>query len=100
MRLLTDHNSTYIIVDAIDECPNASGLSSTREQVLQLLVDLVFLSFPTPQICVTGRPEIDNRTFLKPLASGFWAVSPHDQRGQGHKQRLLADALLGTPVAE
>jgi hypothetical protein len=81
MLLLTGHDSTYIIVDAIDECPNASGVPSTREQVLQLLVDLVYLGFPNPQICVINRPEIDNRIFLEPLA--FRAVSLDDQKGQG-----------------
>jgi len=61
MRLLTDHDSTYIIVGALDECLNASRLPS-REQ---LLVDLVYLIFPNLQICVTGRPEIDTQTFLE-----------------------------------
>jgi hypothetical protein len=84
--VLTDHDSTYIIVDALGECPNVSGVPSIREQVLQLLVDPVCLSYPTLQICVTGRPEIDNRTFLKPLA--FRAVSLHDQRGQSPKCRV------------
>lgn len=80
MLQLTDHEPTYIIIDALDECPNASGVPSAREQVLQLLKDLVDLSFPNLHICVTSRPEVDIWTVLKPLA--FRAVSLHDESGQ------------------
>jgi hypothetical protein len=80
MLLLTNHNPTYIILDALDECPNSSGVPSAREQVLQLLKDLDDLSLPNLHICVTSRPEIDIRTALEPLA--FRAVSLHDQSGQ------------------
>jgi len=70
----------YIIVDAIDECPDSSGLPSPREQVLDFLKDLVELSLPNLHICVTSRPEIDIRTALQPLTSR--RVSLHDQSGQ------------------
>jgi NACHT domain len=80
MLLLTNHDPTYIILDALDECPNSSGVPSAREQVLQLLKDLNDLSLPNLHICVTSRPEIDIRTVLEPLA--FCAVSLHDQNGQ------------------
>jgi len=80
MLQLTDHDPTYIIVDALDECPNTSGVSSPRRHVLQLLEDLVDLAFPNLHICVTSRPEIDIWTVLESLA--FCAVSLHDQRGQ------------------
>jgi hypothetical protein len=81
MLLLTGHDPTYIVVDALGGYPNASGVPSRCEQVLQLLVDLVYRSFPNPQMCVIGCPEIDNRTFLEPLA--FRAISLHDQKVQG-----------------
>jgi len=56
----------YIILDALDECPNTSGIPSPREQVLNLLKDLVSLQLPNLHICVTSRPEIDIRAMLEP----------------------------------
>ena len=44
----------YIIVDALDECPNTSGLPTVREKVLELLEELVDLHLPNLQICVTS----------------------------------------------
>lgn len=70
----------YIILDALDECLNTYGLPSPREQVLQLVKDLVELSLTNLRICVTSRPEIDILTVLVPLTS--LRVSLHDQRGQ------------------
>jgi len=70
----------YIVLDALDECPNTSGIPSPRELVLNLLKDLVSLQLPNLHICVTSRPEIDIRTVLEPLA--FRPVSIHDQTGQ------------------
>jgi hypothetical protein len=71
---------TYIILDAIDECPNISGIPTPREKVLKLVKALVDLGLPNLRICVTSRPEIDIRTALEPLASGH--LSLHDQPGQ------------------
>jgi hypothetical protein len=71
---------TYIILDAIDECPNTSGIPTPREQVLEVVKALVELRLPTLHVCVTSRPEIDIRTALEPLASGH--LSLHDQPGQ------------------
>ena len=72
---------TYIIMDAIDECPNISGIPTPREQVLELLEALVDLRLPNLRICVTSRPEVDIRTVLKPLALSHH-LSLHDQPGQ------------------
>ena len=71
---------TYIILDAVDECPNTSGLPTPREQVLELLKALADLGLPNLHVCVTSRPEIDIRTALEPLASGHFSL--HDQPGQ------------------
>jgi hypothetical protein len=71
---------TYIIVDALDECPNLSGMPTPREVVLGLLKDLVGLRFPNLHICVTSRPEIDIKNFLSPLVRS--AVSLHEESGQ------------------
>ena len=71
---------TYIIMDAIDECPNILGIPTPREQVLELVKALVDFGLPNLRICVTSRPEIDIRAVLEPLAPG--QLSLHDQPGQ------------------
>jgi hypothetical protein len=75
----------YLIMDAIDECSNASGIPSPREQVLRLIKELVELRLPNLHICVTSRPEIDIREVLDSLTSR--PVSLHEQTGQ--KQDIL-----------
>ena len=80
MLALPDQSSVYIILDAIDECPNSTGIPSARKQVLDFLKDLVGLQLPNLHICVTSRPEIDIQTTLEPIAS--YPVSIHDQNGQ------------------
>jgi hypothetical protein len=70
----------YIIIDALDECPNTFGMPSPRELVLGLVNELVELSLPNLRICVTSRPEIDIRTALEPLTP--LQVSLHDENGQ------------------
>ena len=76
----SNHGPIYIIMDALDECPNTFGLPSPRELVLDLVKELVGLTLPNLHICVTSRPEIDIRTALEPLTSH--QVSLHDQTGQ------------------
>jgi hypothetical protein len=80
MLALPDQRPTYLIIDALDESSNASGIPSPRETVLQLLKEFVDLSLPNLHICVTSRPEIDIRNVLGPLTSR--QVSLHDQSGQ------------------
>jgi len=80
MLLLSTHRPIYLIVDALDECPNNSGLPTAREEVLSLVQDLVDLHLPNVHICVTSRPEIDIRTALESLT--FLCVSLHNQSGQ------------------
>ena len=79
MLALPDQGPVYIILDAIDECLNSSGILSARKQVLDFLKDLVGFQLPNLHICVTSRPEIDIRTALEPLAS--YSISIHDQNG-------------------
>ena len=71
---------TYIIVDALDECPNASGIPTPRGHVLGLVKDLVELHLPNLRICVTSRPAIDISTAFKSLTCND--LSLHDQLGQ------------------
>ena len=70
----------YVIIDALDECPNTFGMPSPRELVLGLVKELVGLSLPHLHICVTSRPEIDIRIVLEPLTS--LRVSLHEETGQ------------------
>jgi hypothetical protein len=80
MLMLPDQVPIYIIFDALDECPNTSGIPSARMQVLNFIKDLVGLHLPKLHICVTSRPEIDIRAVLEPLA--FHPVSIHEESGQ------------------
>ena len=69
----------FLIVDALDECPNTS-LSSPREKVLMLLEALVDSQLSNLRICVTSRPEADIKPVLESLS--FRSVSLHDESGQ------------------
>ena len=71
---------TYIILDALDECPITSTIPSPREEVLDLVDELVGLRLPNVHICVTSRPEHDIQAVLKDLTPQ--AVSLHDESGQ------------------
>ena len=68
----------YVIVDALDECPNSSGIPNPREVVLDLLESIVNLDLPNLHICVTGRTEADIQDVLGPFAS---IISLHDEAG-------------------
>jgi len=80
MLTFPDEYPIYLIIDALDESPNASGIPSPREMVVRLLKELVGLSLPNLHICVTSRPEFDIRNSLERLTSR--RVSLHDQSGQ------------------
>ena len=71
---------TYIIMDALDECPITSTIPSPREEVLDFVDELVGLHLPNVHICVTSRPEHDIQAVLKHLTP--CAVSLHDESGQ------------------
>ena len=71
---------TYIIMDALDECPITSTIPSPREEVLDFVDELVGLHLPNIHICVTSRPEHDIQAVLKHLTP--CAVSLHDESGQ------------------
>ena len=77
---LTGQAPVYLIVDALDECPNTPDLLSHREKILILLEDLVDSAFPELRICVTSRPETDIKLVLEPLT--FRSVSIHNESGQ------------------
>src|SRR6266851_1085823 len=70
----------YLIIDALDECPNSSTMPSPREKVLTLVEQLVQSRLTNLRICVTSRPETDIKVVLEPLT--FHSISIHDERGQ------------------
>ena len=80
MLILDVQRPTYIIMDALDECPNLSTIPSPREEVLEFVDELVGLRLSTLHICVTSRPESDIQAFLGPLTPR--PVSLHDEIGQ------------------
>jgi NACHT domain len=70
----------YIIIDGLDECPNDTGVVSSRERVLEQVEKLVAPHLSNVRICVTSRPEADIRAALTSLASH--TISLHDEQGQ------------------
>jgi ankyrin repeat protein len=80
MLSLPGQSPVYIILDAIDECPDIPGVPSPREDALELLKELIELRLPNLRLCVTSRPEIGIRAVLEPLLSH--RVSLHDENGQ------------------
>ena len=80
MLTLPGQRPIFIVLDALDECPDSSGLPPPRSEVLQLVKELVNLRLRGLYICATSRPEIDIRAVLEPLV--FRSVSLHDEIGQ------------------
>ena len=80
MLSLSGQPPTYIIVDAVDECPSISGMPSAREEVLWVIEGLVDLKLPSVHLCVTSRPEMDIRRAFEPLTT--LKISLHDESGQ------------------
>jgi NACHT domain len=79
--MLEQHRqATYIIIDAIDECPNTTDFPTPREKVLEFLEGLIDLQLPHLRICIASRPEADIRDTLEPLTT--LRVSLHEESGQ------------------
>ena len=70
----------YLIIDALDECPNKFAMPSPREEVLTLVEELIELRLTNLRLCVTSRPKIDIKIILEPLS--FRSISIHDKSGQ------------------
>ncbi len=70
----------YLIIDALDECPDTVSVPSPREKVLALVKQLIESQLTNLRLCVTSRPETDIKVVLEPLT--FRSVSIHDERGQ------------------
>ena len=85
MLTITGEVPIYLVMDALDECPNDSGIPTSREMVLKLVKELVGLRHPRLRVCTTSRPEFDIRTSLERLATQ--QVCLHDESGQ--KQDII-----------
>ena len=72
----------YVIVDALDECPDTSGVQSPREKVLALVEELVGLRLPNLRLWITSRLNVDIKNVLEPLTSTSNRISLHDEDGQ------------------
>jgi hypothetical protein len=70
----------YLVVDALDECPNSPGAPSPRELVLDLIENLFQSHLPNLHFCITSCPEIDIEEALGQLMS--YSLSLHDEAGQ------------------
>ena len=80
MLSLPGQGQIYIIVDALDECPNFPGTPSSREDVLEFVKEIVNLKLSNVNLCVASRPEMDIRFVLEPLTT--LKISLHDEIGQ------------------
>ena len=80
MTKLPGQAPVYLIVDALDECPNTHALPSSRKKVLLLVQELIESKIPDLRICVSSRPETDIKAVLEPLAPN--SISLHDESGQ------------------
>ncbi|KAN0130191.1 hypothetical protein V8E53_011948 [Lactarius tabidus] len=95
MLAIPNQPPIYLILDALDECPNSYGIPSPREQVLTFVKELMNLRLPHLHICVTSRPEFDIRATLGPLA--IHSVSLHDESGQ---QKDIVDYVNSVVFSE
>jgi hypothetical protein len=91
---LPGHAPVYLIVDALDECPNTSSIPSPRDEVLNLIEELIESKFPHMRICVTSRPETDIKDFLDPLV--LHTVSLHEESGQKRDIEEYIKSVINT----
>ena len=80
MLAAPDQAPIYIVIDALDECPNSTGTPSPRENVLRLVEWIMELRYSNLWVSVTSRPERDIAAVLQPLASH--TISLHNEPGQ------------------
>jgi hypothetical protein len=89
----------YLIMDALDECPNITGTPSARDEVLDFLEDLVGASHSNLFVCVTSRPEQDIQMILNPLTSASCRIALHEENGQREDINSYVRAFVYTDRA-
>ena len=92
MLQLDGQPAIYLIIDALDECSNSSGMPTPREKVLEFFEDLIDYELPNVRLCISSRPEFDIRSVLEPLAS--FRVSLHDETGQRKDIQDYVSAII------
>ena len=76
----------FIVVDALDECPDSPspgsppGAPTPRQSVLKIVKGLIKLKPQNLHFCLTSRPEPDIEHVLAPLEPA--SVSLHTEKGQ------------------
>ena len=85
---LPGQGPVYLIIDALDECPN-SGYPTARGQVLVIIQELMDLKLPRVHLCITSRPEIDIQEVLDPLAT-YNVPLPEQER----QSRDVTDSVM------
>ncbi|KAH9015322.1 ankyrin repeat-containing domain protein [Lactarius pseudohatsudake] len=93
MLRLLGQGPTFIVLDALDECPDSPGIPSPRYEVLQLVKELVDLDLQGLHICATSRPE-NLRQFLNELPESLDETYERILRGINKAQRDNAHRLL------
>jgi hypothetical protein len=83
-----------LIVDALDECPNASVVRSPRAEILSFIEELVTTQILNLHVCVTSRPELDINDVLSPII--FRSVSLHDESGQNRDIEDYIKSVINT----
>ena len=84
----------YLIIDALDACPDSSAISSPRAEVLHLIRELFKLPISNLHICVTSRPEADINAILDRLI--FRSVSLHDESEQRRDIEKYIQSVIDT----
>jgi hypothetical protein len=97
MLSLPGQGTLYVALDALDECPNSSGLPTRRQQVLAIVKELIDLKLPHLRFCITSRPEIDIREVFDPLSS--YKVALHDQVGQNKDLTQYVESVVHSDSA-
>ena len=87
IKMLRNQRPMYLIIDALDESPDNSGIPSPREEVLQLIIELDELRLPDLHICVTSRPHIDIQVALSGLGPSCFSIGI-DCR-DGHRKDIV-----------
>ena len=82
MLQLEGRLAIYIIVDALDECPNSSGMPTPREKVLEFLKTSSIMNF---QMCVYVSLAAQNSTSIPSLSR--WPPSEFPSRTKRGKRK-------------
>jgi len=89
----------FVIMDALDECPNTTGIPTAREEVLDFVEDLIGSRYSNLFICITSRPEQDIQIVLNPLTSASCRVALHEEIGQREDIRHYVRSFVHTDRA-